>query len=41
MAGQRFCFHSAMAFSSRSMAQPTGRWQLKPSARSSFQTWPG
>lgn len=40
-AGQTVRFHCAMAFSSRSMARRSGRWQLKPLAPSKRQTWPG
>lgn len=34
-------FHSAMAFSSRSIARRVGCWQLKPKPRSSLHTCPG
>ncbi len=37
-AGQVTFFHSAIAASLRSSARPTGRWQLQPSCRSTFQT---
>jgi len=37
MAGRRLRFHSSMVFSSRSAARPTGRWPLRPSARTGPQ----
>lgn len=37
-AGQSTRFHRRMAFSSRSMARRSGRWQLKPLAPSKRQT---
>lgn len=40
-AGHSTRFHFRMAFSSRSMARRSGRWQLKPLAPSKRQTWPG
>ena len=40
-AGQTSFFQRAMAFSSRSSARRSGRWQLKPLAPSRRQTWPG
>jgi hypothetical protein len=39
--GQRTFFQCAIAASSRSKARPTGRWQLQPSCRRTFQTCPG
>ena len=39
--GQTTRFQRAMAFSSRSTARRSGRWQLKPLAPSKRQTWPG
>jgi hypothetical protein len=37
--GQRACFHRRTAFSLRSRARPTGRWQLHPNPRRIRQTW--
>ena len=38
--GQVLRFHVRMAFSSRSRARRSGRWQENPSAPSTRQTWP-
>ena len=40
-AGHVVRFHLRMAFSSRSMARRSGRWQLNPFAFSIYQTCPG
>ncbi len=40
ISGQRFCFHTRMAASSRAKARPVGRWQLQPSCRRIRHTWP-
>ncbi len=41
MAGHSTRFHFRIAFSFRSTARRSGRWQLKPLAPSSRHTWPG
>jgi hypothetical protein len=40
-AGHWYRFQRRIASSSRSIALPTGRWQLQPSSRSTRHTWPG